>query len=113
MTRRARVDQMLQKYGSPVEISAGDKTAAVNAVIQPLSYRNRDYPQCSERPEGIYDTSHFLYIGPLSCRIDRLLNPVVHTQQQDFFVRSTQIKEIAGEPLYITAVLQRQAVVPE
>lgn len=110
MTRRHRVESLLEEYGYPVEVRAADTVQQVCAVIQPLGYRNRDYPEQVQRPEGIYETSHFLYIGPLSCRLDQLADPVVLSQGREYSVRSAQVKELAGEMLYLWAVLQRQAV---
>lgn len=110
MTRRKLVEILLDQYGSPAEIHTADKVQNVRAVIQPLGYRNREYPELVFRPEGVYDSSHFLYIGPVSCRLDREKEAAVWTQGEEYAVRSAQIKELAGEQLYLWAILQRQAV---
>lgn len=110
MTRCGAIDLMLEHYGKPVQVrAAGGESADARAIIQPLGYKNKNYPDEAYLPGGYFDSSHYLYIGPVSRRLDQMTGAEILSDERDYLVRRAHCVAMGDELLYVRAVLQEKS----
>lgn len=107
MTFRRRVDRLLRRYGSEALVGWDTSSIRVNAVIQPLYYKNKMYLEGSYLPDGYIDGGHYLYIGPAGVRLDQLpFDATVLCDGVSYRIKRAELVKNAGEALYTWAILQ-------
>lgn len=108
MSKRARINRLLQRYGDLVEIRGEEQALQVNAWIQPLRYKNKMYLGGTYLPDGYLDGGHFLYLGPAEARLDQMSSNIILSHQGIFYsIQQAEPIWFAKELLYIWAILQR------
>lgn len=101
------VHNLINRYGSRLEISNGKDITAVRAFIQPLRYKNKMYIDGSFLPGGYIDGGHYLYIGSPEIRFDKGFEDVVITtaDNESFIVKRAELYTLSDVPIYIWAIL--------
>ena len=105
MTRAKVYDILLERYGTPVELLRDGVPQPVHAVIQPLSYKSKLYPDESYLPAGYFDNSHYLYLGSAADPVDETV--VIRYAGASYRVKRAEVRFLAGEALYQWAILQQ------
>lgn len=109
MKRSESVAKQLERYGNPVRIlPEGGAPIACRAMIQPLRVRRIPDSDAVGIVGGDRDNDGMLYIGPVSCRLDRMPG---RTMVEDSFGKWYRVVNarclLAGNaPIYVSAVLQ-------
>lgn len=107
MTRRNAVEAMLERYGTDVLIvGSGRESEQTRALIQPLNYRTKLYPDIRALAAGYFDESHYLYIGPAKNRVDQLQDAVLQAEDNRFLVLRAQTWKVGNEIIYVWAILK-------
>jgi hypothetical protein len=97
VTRRAAVEAMLQKYGSPAILNH----AEIRAVIRPLQIHSGVDNDVTGGNAGLY----YRYTGPAEYPLSE--GDTVACDEVIYCVRRAGTAVIAGEPLYEWAILKR------
>jgi hypothetical protein len=110
MIKRQGIDRVLSRYGSEVSLSANgtDFIEGYRAFVQPLRYKNKMYLDGVYSPIGHVDQSFYLYVGPAwvdLTQTDRKAR--LKMGESTFFISHCERVQVAGEPLYVWAILRK------
>lgn len=100
---------MIRQYGRlciivPVE---GNKTVKVNAMVNPLLYKNKMYLNDVYLPDGLVDKGVYLYIGdPKVSLEDYPVGTRIRCGENEYTIMRTEQYYVENEAVYTWAVLQ-------
>ncbi len=103
------INRLIQKYGTVCTIKPFSGSAAVklNAVINPLLYKNRAYIGGKYIPDGYFDGGHYLFIGNGDIELNNMAaGSLVITEKNSYCVKRAEQYAIADNVIYTWAILQ-------
>lgn len=104
MSFHKSVIDMLNRYGSEVDICTSDVVITTKAFIQPLRYKSQYTKKLSFGGKSSDD--YFLYIGKPDCVLDSTVPSIIIFDDKKFVVHNTHSYVFNDKTLYVWAVLK-------
>ncbi len=105
MSFHKSVKELIENYGSTVEIQRESKTVLSKAFIQPLRYRSSVYKDKVNSLGGFSDGRYYLYLGQAENEFSRTDNAIISCNGRKYTVHTSETFEFLDEALYVWAVL--------
>ena len=106
MDIKTSVAFLLEKVGEEASVFYGSAEKTVNAVIQPMRYKNKLYLDMTWGELGFKDTECFLYLGPPEADFTSLESETfIKTNDRAYCVSRADRITVGGDIVYIWAVL--------
>lgn len=97
---------LLEAIGEKAEVTVGENSWQINAIIQPMRYKNKLYIEQERTELGFRDTECFLYLGPAEPDFAGLESDTVITAGgKNYNVSRADRISLKGVTQYIWAVL--------
>ncbi len=105
MSFHKSVRELIENYGSTVEIKRENETVSSKAFIQPLRYRSSVYKDQTISMGGFSDGRYYLYLGQAENEFSRADNAIISCNGKKYTVHTSESFELFDESLYVWAVL--------
>lgn len=97
---------LLEAIGERATVTVGEKEYSINAIIQPMRYKNKLYIEQERTELGFRDTECFLYLGPAEPDLAGLeSDTVINSRDRVYNVSRADRISLKGITQYIWAVL--------
>ncbi|MBW7572717.1 hypothetical protein [Caproiciproducens faecalis] len=97
MTQRETLERLFRKYGEKVTVH----DCEVSAILRPLQYKSG---ASLNLPTEYYDNLHYLYTGPTGEKL--CTGDEIYSGARNYVVKRADTALVAGEELYVWAVLK-------
>lgn len=97
---------LLEAIGEKAKVTVGENEYSINAIIQPMRYKNKLYIEQERTELGFRDTECFLYLGPAEPDFAGLeSDTVIYSRDRVYNVSRADRISLKGITQYIWAVL--------
>ena len=105
MSFHKSINDMIDKYGTQVEIERNSSKTQTKAFVQPLRHQTRVYSDMSIGISGYKDNRYYLYIGRPDVQFLRGENAIITASGKQYVVHTSESYSFLGKDLYVWAVL--------
>lgn len=105
MSFHKSVKELIDNYGSKVEIIRDSETISSRAFIQPLRYRSNVYKDRTIAFGGFTDGRYYLYLGQAENEFFRNDDAIILCNGRKYTVHTSETFSLCDKVLYVWAVL--------
>ena len=96
---------IIEKYGSTVLVSDGEKTFNSKGIIRPLYYKDKSRAIFSRFPTGVFDNRHYFVMLSPDVKLRKTGGETLECGGEKYRVNSNGVYFLGNRMLYVWAVL--------